>query len=170
MTRESIPTPGPNTGAKQAQEAEGPVYAWQDGDRTQRVQLVNNLVLQPSAANAADDVVVSQWVANSIVERREGHTTINTQPVFRSQSGSLMTLPGGVLLRLDPDWDAARVAKFFAEHGIARSNVTEASWSPNAYVIETDPGFPSLELANELAGKEGVLTSSPNWQRTATTR
>ena len=30
--------------------------------------------------------------------------------------------------------------------------------------LTTLPGFPSLELANALAGEERVLISSPNWR------
>ena len=174
LTRQSVPQQegsGEGGGSVRPTWNEaGPIYTWRDGDRIQRARLVNNLVVQPSAANDAGDVVVSRGTAESIVERRDGHDASTTQPVFISQSGNLMTLPGGVLLRLDPDWDAARVAKFFVEHGVPRSRVTEAAWSPNAFVIETAPGFPSLELAIELAEQEGVLASSPNWQRTAVTR
>ena len=35
----------------------------------------------------------------------------------------------------------------------------------NGFVVKTEPGFPSLELANELAARDGVLISSPNWWR-----
>ena len=75
-----------------------------------------------------------------------------------------MTLPGGVLLVLDPEWDPSRVDDFFAEHGIAAGHVEEEDFATNAYFISTEPGLPSLLLANELAGEEGVLISSPNWR------
>ena len=33
----------------------------------------------------------------------------------------------------------------------------------NGFLVETEPGFPSLELANALAAQAGVWVSSPNW-------
>ena len=33
----------------------------------------------------------------------------------------------------------------------------------NGFLIETEPGFPSLELANALVDQDGLLISSPNW-------
>ena len=78
-----------------------------------------------------------------------------------------MTLPGGVLLSLDPEWDEARVNAFLAANGIARSDVSAHSFAANGYFVTTAAGFPSLNLANALAGQEGVLISSPNWETAA---
>ena len=75
-----------------------------------------------------------------------------------------MTLPGGVLLVLDAEWDQARIDRFFKDNHVDRSLVQERTFTTNAYFIETEPGFPSLNLANELAGQDGVVLSSPNWQ------
>ena len=86
-------------------------------------------------------------------------------PVFRSSAGALMTLPGGVILLLDGSWDQSRIDGFFAEQKIVRSRVTEQTFADNAFFVTTAPGFPSLELANALAGQDGVLISSPNWRR-----
>ena len=33
----------------------------------------------------------------------------------------------------------------------------------NAFFVETEPGFPSLDLANDLAEQDGVVISTPNW-------
>ena len=92
------------------------------------------------------------------------------EPVFRTESGALMTLPGGVILVLDASWDGAAVSAFFAQHGIARSSVTEQSFGANAFLVDTEPGLPSLELANALAVQDGVRISSPNWRREVETR
>ncbi len=75
-----------------------------------------------------------------------------------------MTLPGGVLLVLDAEWNQARIDQFFKDNNVDRSLVQERTFTTNAYLIETEPGFPSLNLANELAAQEGVVFSSPNWQ------
>ena len=76
-----------------------------------------------------------------------------------------MTLPGGVLLALDPQWDRDRVDSFFSENGISKEIASELGFIENGFFIETGPGFPSLELANGLAAKDGVVISSPNWWR-----
>ena len=102
---------------------------------------------------------------DSIVQKQAKHGQ-DARPVFRSESGGeLMTLPGGVLLALDPEWDQARVETFFSQNGIAADRTSELGFIENGFLVKTGPGFPSLELANALAGQDGVLVSSPNWWR-----
>ena len=129
----------------------GQQYTWRDGDRVERVSLESGLVVQPGSGNTGA----------SVVTRDDGEVT---QPVFRSQAGDRMTLPGGVLLTLDETWDAARVNRFFSDNGIDKSRVQGQDWAVNAFFVGTEPGFPSLNLANELAEQEGVQASIPNWQ------
>lgn len=74
-----------------------------------------------------------------------------------------MTLPGGVLLALDPEWDKAQVDSFFSDNGISPEQVSELGFMQNGFLVETEAGFPSLELANSLAGQDGVEVSTPNW-------
>ena len=64
-----------------------------------------------------------------------------------------MTLPGGVLLALDPTWDGTQVEDFFSENGISADQVSELDFIENGFVVETGAGFPSLDLANELASQ-----------------
>ena len=137
---------GSSAGSSPAQE-----YTWRDGDRVERVSLESGLVVQPGSGNTGA----------SVVTRDDGEIT---QPVFRSQAGDRMTLPGGVLLTLDEAWDQARVNRFFSDNGIDKSRVQGQDWAVNALFVETEPGFPSLNLANELAEQEGVQAAIPNWQ------
>ena len=140
----------------------GVPYVWRDGDRVRRARWQPDLVLQPSSDNRDDDVVVRDFGSESVVERRSRHAGRAVLPVFRDEGGGLMTLPGGVLVVLDPGWDVVRVNRFFSANGIKRSRVIEQAFADNAYLVETDPGFPSLELANALADLDGVVLSSPN--------
>ena len=150
----------PGAGAGQ-----GTIYTWEDGDATMRVVLQDDLVVQETAANTADDTVVVAGVGYSIVHRQPRHDQ-DALPVFRSESGGeLMTLPGGVLLALDPEWDQAKVDGFFSANGISRDGASELTFIQNGFFVATGPGFPSLELANELAAMNGVVISSPNWWR-----
>lgn len=149
---------------------DGNVYTWQDGDRTMRVVLQNDLAAQGKSGNTPKDVIVAESRDYSIVSKQYSHGS-GDQPVFKSESGGgLMTLPGGVMLALDPEWDQAAVDKFLEGNGIDPSQVSELGFLDNAFFVETDAGFPSLDLANSLAGKEGVTVSSPNWWRQLETK
>ena len=170
----STPTPEPEGAGDDAQRfskpspassGQGVPYTWQDGEYTRRVYLQTNLVVQSTTDNTPEDVVVRAGRANSIVERTARHDDTETLPVFRTESGSLMTLPGGVLLVLDEQWDQRQVNAFFATNEIAKSSIETMDFAPNAFFIETAPGLPSLNLANALAAEDGVVISSPNWRR-----
>ena len=166
----SPPEANPEKGVQQANEETQTEYAWQDGDRTLTVTLQTDLVLDESTgevvegslAETPSDIGVQSGDAQGVRSAdAEGENT--GLPVFKSSSGALMTLPGGVLLLLDQDWSETRVNQFFADNGIALADVSELDWIDNGYFIETAPGFPSLTLANALAGQDGVELSSPNW-------
>ncbi len=145
------------------QPQSGNVYTWRDGDQTKRVVLQVDLVVESTKTMDPGDVgAVARTVQGAIRSKtgREG----GAQPVFRSESGGgLMTLPGGVLLLLDPAWRHSRIDRFFTENGISEGLVTELEFLDNAFLVKTEPGFPSLDLANALSLQEGVVTSSPNW-------
>ena len=141
------------------------VYTYEDGDRTIRVILQGDLVIQETGADTPSDDVVRRTAGGNIVRKQSGQGGADL-PVFRSASGGvLMTLPGGVLLALDPEWDRAAVNGFFARNNISKGRISELDYIPNGFFVRTEPGFPSLELANALAAQKGVLLSSPNWWR-----
>ena len=139
-------------------------YTWEDGDRTLGVVLQTDLSVQNNSSINTTDTVVSKGVQESIVQVQDAHDQ-NSLPVFRSQSGGeLMTLPGGVLLALDPEMDQTEVESFFSQNHISLDRVSELDFIENGFFVNTGPGFPSLELANQLANQDDVLISSPNWQ------
>ena len=142
---------------------EGKVHTYEDGDRTVRVVLQDDLVLQKNSAVTPSDSVVVKGSTQSIIRKGSDGGQDNL-PVFRSESGGgLMTLPGGVLLSLDPKWDKAQVDRFFSDSNISPEQVSELGFIPNGFLVETEAGFPSLDLANSLASQDGVEISSPNW-------
>ena len=148
---------------------EGTEYTWQDGDQARRVWLQNDLAVEKSGVSA-DGEGVAWGDDETIVEKQGRHKGASSPPVFRSSSGGLMTLPGGVLLALDRDWDQTRINAFFATHGIEMSRVETRAFTINAFFITTEPGFPSLNLANTLSSQDGVVLASPNWQTEAVAR
>lgn len=135
-------------------------YTWQDGDRTLTVILQSDLEID-EGASTKDSMADSP--SGAIVKSISPRSTVKSQPVFKSQSGALMTLPGGILLVLDAEWSQSEVNSFFSSNSIKLSEVEELDFVKNGYFVETEPGFTSLNLANTLAALEGVVLSSPNW-------
>lgn len=170
---ESTLQTAPNTATGRTEPpppAQGQAYTWEDGDRTLTVLLQEDLTVEKTSEIETSDVVLVRGAVDSIIERQDRHEA-DEGPVFKSESGGgLMTLPGGVLLALDPDWGQAEVDRFFEYNGISASKVSELGFIENGFLVETDSGFPSLDLANELASEHGVLISSPNWSREVETK
>ena len=148
---------------------QGTVYTWEDGDRTLKAWLQEDLTVRRDGAETPEGTYVVRTGDGAIVRVEGGRRSVDL-PVFRSQSGALMTLPGGVLLLLSPEWSKKQVDAFFDGNGIVPDRVSELGWIDNGFSVRTDPGFPSLELANALDGQAGVELSSPNWWREHTTR
>ena len=147
-----------------SRSAQGAEYTWQDGRHTRRASVQIDLVAQAEEETRSDDIVVRGGGEEHVVRRQPRHDEA-ALPVFRSESGEILTLPGGVLLALDASWDQARVDQFFLENGITGDRIARQQFAVHAFLVETEPGFPSLELANTLATQDGVLLSSPNWRR-----
>ncbi len=184
QTGPSSERPEGSEGSRPALEgaSQGTVYTWQDGDRTLRAVLQQpRQAVRETVADATEDGVIRKdGVIKDVIKkdgvikkgeldsivREQSQRGGGGQPVFRSESGGeLMTLPGGIVLALDPAWDQATVEKFFSRNGIALERASELDFLDNGFFVETEPGFPSLELANTLAVQEGVILSSPNWAR-----
>ena len=154
------------SGSETERPGPGTVYTWQDGDRTLRavLQAAPAAWETETASGASEDHSGTKGDVDRIVRKRSALG--GSQPVFRSESGgALMTLPGGVILALDPEWGEDAVENFFSQNGISLEHASELDFLDNGFLVETEPGFPSLELANALAGQEGVILSSPNWAR-----
>lgn len=160
----------PTTDPGQKPAAQDRQYTWQDGDRTMTVLLQPDVTsAQESEIDAQDSTVVKGSLNDAAVKTAKSNASDNAgstgMPVFRSQSGALMTLPGGVLLALDKAWGEAETDAFFERNGIEAARVSELAYIANGFFVETEPGFPSLDLANALATLDGVRASIPNWRQ-----
>ena len=133
---------------------QAPTHTWRDGEHTRTITLATELTVVTQSDGRRD-----------IVQGQDANAQSDESPVFRSDTGELMTLPGGVLLAFDATWDQVRINQFFADNGIAPSRVHSHSFDPNGFFIDTEPGLASLNLANQLAAQDGVELSSPNWER-----
>ena len=150
----------------QADPVQGQPYTWQDGDRTLTVLLQPDLEVEDgdiTVREESEDATITRSSKGDIGKKGVSSDGSDVQPVFRSESGELMTLPGGVLLTLDPGWSQAETDAFFVGNGIELNRVSDLGFVDNGFFVETEPGFPSLNLANSLAGQDGVVLSSPNW-------
>ena len=142
----------------------GQMYTWEDGDRTLEVWLDPNLAVEPDGqGNGRQDIIASTGHGVVVRGDAEASEPVRGHPVFRSSSGELMTLPGGVVLLLEPGWDESTVQAFFERNRIDADRLTELGFVANGYYIDTEPGFVSLSLANSLVGEIGVEMASPNW-------
>ena len=172
VKQDPITVADPDAPQKDGPGATGPVqgdpYTWQDGDRTMTVKLQTDLVVEKDSRGLPRDVVSANDDGTNVVKSADAQSKSDTLPVFRSESGALMTLPGGVLLVLSSEWNQAETNAFFSNNGIKMDRVSELGYVANGFFIETEPGFPSLDLANALAVQDGVEISSPNWGRDAT--
>ena len=155
-------------GGSSAGPVQGQTHTWEDGDRTLTVYLQTDLVVEKGSDGLPREIVEADDDGTGVVRSADRQSTGDTLPVFRSESGSLMTLPGGVLLVLSAEWSQAETNAFFSDNGIKMDSVSELSYIANGFFIETEPGFPSLDLANDLSALVGVEVSSPNWGREAT--
>ena len=155
-------------GGSSAGPVQGQTHTWEDGDRTLKVYLQTDLVVEKGSDGLPREIVEADDGRTGVVRSADRQSKGDTLPVFRSESGSLMTLPGGVLLVLSAEWSETETNAFFSDNGIKLDLVLELSYVANGFFIETEPGFPSLDLANELAALDGVEVSSPNWGRQAT--
>ena len=150
--------------APEQPDSPGAVYTWHDGDRILRAQLDTSLVVPPDVeVITADDIIPADDLAAVAQSDTGGAPVPAGQPVFRSEAGELMALPGGALVVLDPQLSAAAVEEFFERNQIDPQRLSEMDWIDNGFFVETEPGFASLELANALAVQPGVELSSPNW-------
>ena len=170
--QESITVVDPDSPQKGGPGATGSVqgdtYTWQDGDRTMTVKPQTDLVVEKGSGGLPRDVVSANDGGTNVARSADGQSKSDALPVFRSESGALMTLPGGVLLVLSSEWSQAETNAFFSNNGIKMDRVSELDYVANGFFVETEPGFPSLDLANALAAQDGVEISSPDWGRQAT--
>ena len=161
---------GSEVGGEADAPVQGPVYQWMDGDRTLTAQLQTDLVATVGGEDEPVEIIAATGASGETSLRSADARGSDALPVFRSLSGNLMTLPGGVVLMLNPEWGARETKAFFARNRIEPARVSELGLINNGFLVDTDPGFPSLDLANQLAGQDGVEVSSPNWWTEATLR
>ena len=142
-------------------------YVWYDGGKAREVQIDDALVAdfdgksEPTATPVLRSNGVRIWRRQDAAATR-AVAAGKTSPVFRdSASGPMRALPGNVIVRLDPAWDAARIREWLAASGL--TELRRLPIGGNVLVVASPPGLPALELANRLQLSGAVVSAQPEW-------
>lgn len=73
----------------------------------------------------------------------------------------MRALPGNVIVYFNPAWSEVNVSTWLQSRGLVV--VKKLSLGTNIYILKTDPGLPSLELANSLYQSGEVVAAFPEW-------
>jgi hypothetical protein len=97
-------------------------------------------------------------------EKVSGSKSTVYSPVFHdapNQSASMRSLPGNVIVYLNPDWNQDQITLWMATRGF--KVIKKLKIKSNVYVLETGPGMEALQLANALYESGEVIAAFPDW-------
>ena len=149
-------------------------YVWYDGGKPRPLQLDSTVVAEfgDRADTGGEPVMRGKGVR---IWRQEDQAATRAaaggaaSPVFRdSEGGAMRALPGNVIVRLDPSWNAQQVADWLRENRL--SEVRRLPIGGNVLVLSSPPGLASLELANRLQQSGQVVSAQPEWWEQRSTR
>ena len=135
---------------------------YRDGQRVIFLTATQDLLLQKSKAG---EMRLRRVVAEGPVAVRSPSVARDASgdlPVFRTDTGQLVSPIGGVILMFDRSWSEQVVDGFLKSNDLTE---VKPLGLPNAYLVHTEPGLEAIELANRLALLPGVAASSPNLWR-----
>lgn len=158
-------------------------YVWYDGDTPRRVWLDPNLVAEfgsgkesavretmpkarevPSSQRGVRLWQVPEQAAQAARSVRSKQPQAEVSPVLRDAPGSnapMRALPGNVTVYLDPTWSEEQARAWLANRDLEL--VRKLDFGQNIFLVRTEPGLASLELANRLHGQDGVVAAMPDW-------
>lgn len=169
-------------------------YVWYDGDRERTVWLNPQLVVEfnPSeesrsafktANSSAEEIPFKQgsirlWKLSENVTAKTAMQSLNSShansrysPVLQdgpSSSGRMRALPGNIIIHLDPSWQQPAVDIWLEKNKL--EVVRKLNIGANIFVIKTDAGLASLEIANSFHQTDGVVAAYPDWWTEVATR
>lgn len=152
-----------------AQSANG--LSYREGERVVPVYLDSDTVGQIEG-QAVRFVPVPSAEAKASLQKGTMPASLQGQyvPVFRNaeNGGSRFASAGGVIVYLPSGWTQSQVQAWVTTQGLQLQQVFDPT--RNGLLVQSAPGFPSLELANRLLKLSGVQTAKPLWYRETTTR
>lgn len=131
-------------------DASAPYY-WYDGSKKRVIHLQTGMVADFDQKSVLQQAGTQKALSD------------NQSPVFAGQPGSgpVRALPGGVIVRFDRALTEQQVNARLAPYNAAVSRPIGSSG--RTWLIGTDAGMPSLELANTLFESGLVESAAPNW-------
>lgn len=164
-------------------------YVWYDGDQAQTVWVDPHLIADFTRRPAHEGALRRAYPRAQEMARRHGGMRLwraddrvgatqtlralqdtgpaaGYSPVLRdgpSEDAPLRALTGNVIVYFQPGWDEAAVAAWVQARGLRIVKRLEVG--RNVYVIETEPGLASLEIANSLYRSGEVVAAFPDWWR-----
>lgn len=149
-------------------------YVWYDGGKPRAAQLDETLVAEFDGPSGSSATPVLRSNGVRIWRRQEDAATRaiatgKTSPVFRdSEGGAMRALPGNVIVRLDPAWNAGQVSDWLADNGL--TELRRLPIGGNVLVVAAPPGLAALDLANRLQLSGKVVSAQPEWWEQRSTR
>jgi hypothetical protein len=149
---------------------------WYDGDRWRglhedprqvaRLELGSEM---PAGDGSPRVLSVSlQSVETARMQGLQSEHSIVQVPVFRDRPGGPQRVSvGGVIVRLSDALSAQERADWFDREDLT---VIEEPAGLGWVLVASQPGWPSLDLANRLYEMSEVVQASPNWWRPTTRR
>ncbi len=170
-----------NEVAKTETEAKLQHYFWYDGNQKRTVWVNPNLVAefnrsaQPSTEHSTQKIKTSPSFIRFLTIETDSTVLKSTEkqlsPVLHSSasiSGTKKALPGNVIVQMKPSWTAEQIKTWFEKQNITA--IRPLTFAPNAFLIQSNAGLESLNLANRLYETGDVVLASPNWWQERTTR
>ncbi|GIU70517.1 MAG: hypothetical protein KatS3mg002_1753 [Candidatus Woesearchaeota archaeon] len=169
---------------KVEQSTKGKEYIYFDGEKQIKVYLQEDLVaefngntnsyvktIDPSSNPVKKAGIVNVYkIQNSIVKNqlKQGkfsksyHSSAPVSEVFRSEAGTLMALPGNIILTFKEGVSESQIKNFLNKHGLILIK-KQTILNKDYYIVKYKPGIASLELANQLRNEPIIETSQPDW-------
>lgn len=185
-----------NNGAAKSTSTESDLqsYVWYDGQQRKTVWLNPSLMAEFGTGSAKKSLLKEKFPAASIKksyrsiqiwqhktksftdtleasDRSTEQTQSKYSPVFHdapTRSGSMRSLPGNIIVYLNPDWDKVEIRRWLELGG--HEVVKKLDVRANVFVIKTEAGINALQLANELYESGEVVAAFPDWWLESTTR
>jgi hypothetical protein len=162
-------------------------YVWYDGDLPRRVWLDPEVIAEFDGADrAASRSAVRRAIPRAVElpsrqtgvrlwrvpgsrgeamrSLRAAQPQTKVSPVLRdapSSEAPMRALPGNVIVYLDPSLPRQQAQGWLRSQNL--EVVRRLDFGRNAFLVKSDPGLASLELANELRKQDVVAAAMPDW-------
>lgn len=130
---------------------------WYDGDQRRTLWSDAEVVANFSGHGGQKSRVLEP----AVIAKREAP---GRSPVFRDSrdgSGAARALPGGVIVGFHASSSDAQRRALLTRHGL--EPVRELGDGSGLWLVRSEPGLPSLDLANRLYESGDFASAAPNW-------